>query len=179
MRAVSNFLQFSAEAIGAFRTVTSLTLEDMITARYDVLLQGHLDKAFRKARFSSMIFALSDSVNLLCMALTFYYGGKLLASREYGTAAFFVVYIAVINGSESAGAFLSFGPSKSTAFPLCIPPTDWLSLVNLRVYRFCTSRTGRESNSKLPHSRKAKRQGNLRARGYRRRRQDRVPRPVV
>ena len=86
----------------------------MITKRYDVLLQNHLDKAFKKARFSSMIFALSDSVNLLCMALTFYYGGRLLASREYGAATFFVVYIAIINGSESAGAFLSFGPSKST-----------------------------------------------------------------
>ena len=130
MQAAVNSLQFSAEAIGAFRTVTSLTLEDTITARYDVLLLGHLDKAFKKARFSSMIFALSDSVNLLCMALTFYYGGKLLASREYGATAFFVVYIAVINGSESAGAFLSFGPSKSTASPLCIPPTEWLSSAN-------------------------------------------------
>ena len=124
MQSAVNSLQFSAEAIGAFRTVTSLTLEDTITARYDILLLGHLDKAFKKARFSSMIFALSDSVNLLCIALTFYYGGKLLASREYGAAAFFVVYIAVINGSESAGAFLSFGPSKSSAFPLCIPPIE-------------------------------------------------------
>ncbi|KAL5326565.1 hypothetical protein ACEPPN_004252 [Leptodophora sp. 'Broadleaf-Isolate-01'] len=107
--------KFSAEAIGAFRTVTSLTLEDMITKRYDALLQNHLDKAFKKARFSSMIFALSDSVNLLCMALTFYYGGRLLASREYSTTTFFVVYIAVINGSESAGAFLSFGPNFAQA----------------------------------------------------------------
>jgi ATP-binding cassette subfamily B (MDR/TAP) protein 1 len=92
--------------------VTALTLEDMITNRYDVLLQAHVQKAFKKARFSSMIFALSDSVNLLCMALTLYYGGRLLASREYSAVNFFVIYIAVVNGAESGGSFLSFGPSK-------------------------------------------------------------------
>lgn len=37
----------------------------------------------------------------------------MLASREYRAINFFVVYIAVINGAESAGSFLSFGPSKS------------------------------------------------------------------
>ncbi|KAG0651011.1 abc transporter BEA3 [Hyphodiscus hymeniophilus] len=107
--------KFAAEAIGAFRTVTSLTLEDMITNRYEVLLQDHVQKAFKKARFSSMVFALSDSVNLLCMALTFYYGGTLLASGEYGPVQFFVVYIAVVNGAESAGSFLSFGPNFAQA----------------------------------------------------------------
>lgn len=94
--------------------MTSLTLEDMISNRYDVLLQDHVQKAFKKARYSTMVFSLSDSVNLLCMALTFYYGGTLLASREYGAINFFVIYIAVINGAESAGSFLSFGPSKLT-----------------------------------------------------------------
>ena len=70
-----------------------------------------------------MIFALSDSVNLLCMALTFYYGGHLLASREYGPIQFFIVYIGVVNGAESAGSFLSFGPSKfyNAVFDLASP----------------------------------------------------------
>lgn len=39
----------------------------MISSRYEVLLQGHVQKAYEKARFSTMIIALSDSVNLLCM----------------------------------------------------------------------------------------------------------------
>ena len=84
----------------------------MITNRYDTLLERHVKKAFKKARLSSMIFALSDSVNLLCMALTFYYGGRLLGSHEYDPVSFFVIYIAVVNGAESAGSFMSFGPSK-------------------------------------------------------------------
>jgi len=85
----------------------------MITNRYENLLNQHVKKAFKKARFTSLIFALSDSVTMLCMALTFYYGGRLVASHEYQAVNFFVVYIAVINGAESAGSFLSFGPSKS------------------------------------------------------------------
>jgi ATP-binding cassette subfamily B (MDR/TAP) protein 1 len=114
---LANFLQFAAEAIGAFRTVTSLTLEDMISTRYEVLLQEHVQKAFDKAKYSTLIFSLSDSVPLACMALTFWYGGTLVANGEYNALAFFIVYIAVINGSESAGSFLSFGPSKLTSYP--------------------------------------------------------------
>ena len=68
--------KFAAEAIGAFRTVNSLTLEEMICNRYDVLLKGHVKKAFDKAKYSTLVFAASDSVQLLVMALTFWYGGR-------------------------------------------------------------------------------------------------------
>jgi ATP-binding cassette subfamily B (MDR/TAP) protein 1 len=64
--------QFAAEAFGAFRTVTALTLEDMICDRYELLLQEQAEKARKKARFTTLVFALSDSVSLLCMALTFW-----------------------------------------------------------------------------------------------------------
>ncbi len=104
--------KFAAEAIGAFRTVTSLTLEDMICARYEKLLQSHVKKAFRKATYTTAIFSLSDSITMPCMALAFWYGGQLLADREYSATTFFVVYMAIVNGAEGAGSFLSFGPSK-------------------------------------------------------------------
>lgn len=64
--------QFAAEAFGAFRTVTSLTLEDMICNRYAVLLQEQVSKARRKARFATLIFAFSESIVFPCMALTFW-----------------------------------------------------------------------------------------------------------
>lgn len=64
--------QFAAEAIGAFRTVTSLTLEDVICSRYEKLLQDHVRKAFNKARLTMLVFSASDSLPLLCMALTFW-----------------------------------------------------------------------------------------------------------
>lgn len=65
--------QFASEAIGAFRTVTSLTLEDTITTRYDGLLRSHIKRAFLKARFAALVFAISDSIDLPCMALCFWY----------------------------------------------------------------------------------------------------------
>jgi len=107
--------QFAAEAFGAVRTVASLTLEDMICDRYDSLLQDHMVKAQKKAYFSTLVFALSDSINLLSMALAFWYGGRLLAAREYGPVQWLVIYTAVIQGSESAGQWCSFGPNMAQA----------------------------------------------------------------
>ena len=168
---IANSSQFAAEAIGAFRTVTSLTLEDMISTRYDVLLKDHVKKAFDKAKYSTLIFALSDSVPLACMALTFYYGGTLLASREYGAINFFVVYIAVINGAESAGSFLSFGPSKSGPYaePYCVKLPYHSPNRLTCLFRFCASSPSSQSNHKLQSQGKASQQVNCRAAGYRRR----------
>ncbi|OWP07535.1 ABC transporter [Marssonina coronariae] len=107
--------KFATESIGAIRTVSSLTLEDAISRRYQKLLQAHIDNAFRKAGLSTLVFALSDSVPLLCMAFVLWYGGKLLARFEYTPFNYLVVYIAIVQGSISAGQFLSFGPNIAQA----------------------------------------------------------------
>lgn len=60
--------RFSAEAVGAARTVTALTMEEGILDKYETLLNKHLDEAWSKAKFSTMIFAASDGMPLLCMA---------------------------------------------------------------------------------------------------------------
>jgi ABC-type multidrug transport system fused ATPase/permease subunit len=60
--------KFATEAIRAFRTVSSLTLESKICQRYEDLLNDHTKLASKKARWSSFVFALSDSIALLCMA---------------------------------------------------------------------------------------------------------------
>jgi ATP-binding cassette subfamily B (MDR/TAP) protein 1 len=64
--------QFGTEAVGAFRTVLSLIMEDMIGNRYETLLRYHVTKAFTDARLGTVVFAASDSVELGCMALTFW-----------------------------------------------------------------------------------------------------------
>lgn len=107
--------KFGAESIGAFRTVSALVMEDSIVDRYKGLLDDHVVDAYKKARWTTVIFALSDSVSLGCQALIFWYGGRLLATREYSTTAFFVTYMAVIQGAESAGTWLSFGPNAAQA----------------------------------------------------------------
>jgi ATP-binding cassette, subfamily B (MDR/TAP), member 1 len=65
--------KFAAEAIAAFRTVTSLVMEDSIIDKYSDLLKKQTRTAFRKAWYATLIFAFSDSVELCAMALTFWY----------------------------------------------------------------------------------------------------------
>jgi ATP-binding cassette subfamily B (MDR/TAP) protein 1 len=107
--------QFGTEAISAYRTVTSLIMEDSITDRYDTLLRDHVAAAFRKAYLATLVFALSDSIEMLCQALCFWFGGRLMASREYNLAQFFVIYMAVIQGSQAAGVWFSFSPNVAQA----------------------------------------------------------------
>ncbi|KAI5867037.1 P-loop containing nucleoside triphosphate hydrolase protein [Durotheca rogersii] len=107
--------KFAAESISAFRTVASLTLEGAIGARYAALLQGHVASAGRKARLRTLVFAFSESIGLGCQALIFWYGGILLATREYDAYRFFLCYMAVIQGAESAGQGFAFGPNAAQA----------------------------------------------------------------
>jgi ATP-binding cassette subfamily B (MDR/TAP) protein 1 len=93
--------KFASEAIGAIRTVSSLTLEGTICRRFEQLLDNHAKLALKKASWSCFVFSLSDSISILCMAFIlwyfclelylicqivtydFRYGGHLLSSHEY------------------------------------------------------------------------------------------------
>lgn len=107
--------KFASEAISAFRTVAALTLEDTIAKRYQKLLNDQVGKAVKRGRLSVLVFALSDSLELCCMALAFWYGGQLLGSREYRIEQFFVIYIAIVQGGQAAGQFLAIGPNVALA----------------------------------------------------------------
>ncbi|KAF9769669.1 hypothetical protein IL306_012900 [Fusarium sp. DS 682] len=107
--------KFASESIGAFRTVTSLTLEDSICQRYQNLLDEHVVSAYRKARWVSILFGFSDSASMACQALNFWWGGRLLSRHEIGLVAFFVCFMAITNGSEAAGQALGFGPNSAMA----------------------------------------------------------------
>ncbi|KAJ4166784.1 hypothetical protein NW765_008710 [Fusarium oxysporum] len=111
--------KFASESIGAFRTVTSLTLEDSICLRYQNLLNEHVVSAYRKARWVSILFGFSDSASMACQALNFWWGGRLLSRHEIGLVAFFVCFMAITNGSEAAGQALGFGPNSAMASCSC------------------------------------------------------------
>jgi ATP-binding cassette, subfamily B (MDR/TAP), member 1 len=64
--------KFAAESIDNFRTVVSLTLDDFICQKYDMLLRGHTRAAFRRALYSSIFLAMSDSVPVATQALIFW-----------------------------------------------------------------------------------------------------------
>jgi ABC-type multidrug transport system fused ATPase/permease subunit len=75
--------KFASEAVGSCRTVTALTMEYSILERYEQLLHEHVQKAWSNSKWATMAYALSDSVQLLCMAFVLWYGAKLLANGEY------------------------------------------------------------------------------------------------
>ncbi|KAF1850312.1 ABC multidrug transporter-like protein [Cucurbitaria berberidis CBS 394.84] len=106
--------RFATEAIGAIRTVASFTLEGDICRRYDNLMKAHIFKSWKEARVSSLAFAASDSLVLLCIAFALWYyryGGSLLARSKLLPFNFLVAYLAIIQGSLAAGQWLSFGPN--------------------------------------------------------------------
>lgn len=107
--------QFAAEAIGAIRTVSSLTMESTINGRYQKLLHGHVREALHKAKWTAPLFGFADSASLGCQALVFWYGGGLLASGEYSMEAFFVCFMAIIQGAEAASQVLSVTPNAAQA----------------------------------------------------------------
>jgi len=107
--------QFGTEAIGAFRTVTSLIMEDVVCNRYAQLLKLHVTSAAKKALPSTMVFATSDSIELLCQALVFWYGSRLMLWNGYTPVQFFVVYMSVIQSSQAAGVWFSFSPNIAEA----------------------------------------------------------------
>jgi ATP-binding cassette subfamily B (MDR/TAP) protein 1 len=107
--------QFGSEAVAAFRTVSSLLMEDQIVTRFDDLVKEHIKLAFKRSRWSTLIFAFSDSAEMFCQALVFYYGGHLLGNKEYTIVKYFVIYMAAIQSAQAAGMWFSFAPNMVEA----------------------------------------------------------------
>ncbi|KAK0707633.1 P-loop containing nucleoside triphosphate hydrolase protein [Lasiosphaeris hirsuta] len=107
--------KFATESIGAFRTVTAMTLEDTIIKRYETLLHDQIRSVFWKSSWTTLIFATADSIALLCMAFVLWYGGTLMLNLEYTSFQYMIVYIAVLQGGLGAGQWLSYGPNIAKA----------------------------------------------------------------
>ncbi|KAG8168507.1 hypothetical protein KVR01_001256 [Diaporthe batatas] len=107
--------QFATEALGAIRTVSSLTMEGTIGNRYRQLLDDQVNSALRKGRWTSLLYGFADSIGLGCQALIFWYGGRRLATGEYSLEAFFVCFMAIVQGAEAASQSLAVAPNASQA----------------------------------------------------------------
>ncbi|OCL13054.1 P-loop containing nucleoside triphosphate hydrolase protein [Glonium stellatum] len=103
----SDSVGFAGECAQAIRTVSALNLEHLVENQFGQLLTEHCHRARRYAVRAMIWFALSEAIDLLCMALAFWYGGRLLSTREYDTTQFFTVFIAIVFGAQSMGQFLA------------------------------------------------------------------------
>jgi len=107
--------RFASEAVGAIRTVQSLTLEDGVMERYAARLNGPVRSAYRRTAWIMLLFGLSESVDLLGVGLAFWYGGRLMVAGEYNVRQFFVVFIAVVFGGQAAGFLFGFTSNLTKA----------------------------------------------------------------
>jgi ATP-binding cassette subfamily B (MDR/TAP) protein 1 len=114
-KAYEKSASYACEATSAIRTVASLTREDDVWQHYHDQLVEQRVKSLNSVVWSSTLYAASQSLTFLCMALGFWYGGTLISSGEYNGFQFFLVFTAVIFGSQSAGTIFSFAPDMGKA----------------------------------------------------------------
>ncbi len=111
----SDAASFACEAASSIRTVASLSLEKHLLSEYHVKLGHQAQGNFKFTQVSAVLFATSQGLAMLIFALVFWYGGGLLLHGEYTVLKFFIIYSAVINGAQSAGAIFSFAPDMGAA----------------------------------------------------------------
>ncbi|KOS19776.1 Leptomycin B resistance protein pmd1 [Escovopsis weberi] len=106
---------FASEAISAIRTVAALTREDDVLQLYHESLEKQQSASLRAILKSSTLYAGSQSLTFLVLALGFWYGGTLIGKGEYNMFEFFFCFMAVIFGAQSAGSIFSFAPDMGKA----------------------------------------------------------------
>lgn len=106
---------YACEAVSAIRTVALLTREHDVWEHYHKQLEVQASQSLILVLRSSMLYAASQSLLLLCIALGFWYGSKLIASREYDLFVFILVFSAIVFGSQSAGVIFSSAPDIGKA----------------------------------------------------------------
>jgi ATP-binding cassette subfamily B (MDR/TAP) protein 1 len=113
---------YACENTNAIRTVASLTREMDIYDQYHTQLVEQGNKALRSNLRNSTLYAASQSLMFLCVALGFWYGGKLIGDGEYNIFQFFVVFAEIIFSVQSAGTVFNFagdmGKAKNAAAEL-------------------------------------------------------------
>jgi ATP-binding cassette subfamily B (MDR/TAP) protein 1 len=120
----------AGEAISAIRTVASLAIEPVILERYTGILSGIARRSIRGLVWTTASLALTQSLSLLSMALSFWYGcslivvhftrsnvryrygGRLLSTGEYSSTRLYIVVMGTILSGEAAASFFMFTTSK-------------------------------------------------------------------
>jgi ATP-binding cassette subfamily B (MDR/TAP) protein 1 len=106
---------FACEAASSIRTVASLSLEKHLLNEYHDKLTAQAKGNLKFMNVSAVLYAMSQGLSMFIFALVFWYGGGLMLKMEYTVLQFFIVYGAIINGAQSAGAVFSFAPDMGEA----------------------------------------------------------------
>ena len=105
----------ASEAVIAIRTVASLTMESLVLEQYNDMLDGIVLQSIKSTLWIMVLFALSQSMDFLVMALGFWYGAQLLAEGEYSATQFYIIFIGVLFAGQAAGQFFGYSTSITNA----------------------------------------------------------------
>lgn len=105
----------ASEAVTSIRTVASLTLERLILDEYSTKLGSIVHRSIKSLLWTMFWYALSQSLDFLVEALGFWYGGHLLASGEYDTQQFYIIFIGVLFAGQAAAQFFGYSTSLTKA----------------------------------------------------------------
>ncbi|KAI9787255.1 MAG: GTPase-activating protein [Geoglossum umbratile] len=114
-KAYESSASYACEATSAIRTVASLNREQDVWNYYHEVLEEQAKKSLITVIKSSLLYAAAQSLSLCCLALGFWYGGTLIGAGEYTMIQFFICFLAIVFGSQSAGTIFSFAPDMGKA----------------------------------------------------------------
>ncbi|KAI9155720.1 ABC multidrug transporter atrC [Paramyrothecium foliicola] len=105
----------AGEAVGSIRTVSSLALERQILAKYRHRVNDIVRTSIPSILHSMFWFALSQSIEILVLALGFWYGCRLLSFNEYTIRQFYIVFVGVFLSGQGAAQFFMYTTSITKA----------------------------------------------------------------
>ncbi|KAL9621580.1 MAG: hypothetical protein Q9160_003972 [Pyrenula sp. 1 TL-2023] len=106
---------YACESTNAIRTVSSLTREQDVWNDYHEKLVAQRKRSLKSVSGSSSLYAASQSLMFLCIALGFWYGGTLMGRGEYTIFQFFICFSEIIFGAQSSGTVFSFAGDMGKA----------------------------------------------------------------
>ncbi|KAH7379491.1 P-loop containing nucleoside triphosphate hydrolase protein [Pyrenochaeta sp. MPI-SDFR-AT-0127] len=106
---------FACETAASIRTVAALSLEKYLLQQYHDKLGDRAKENLKFMTISGALYALSEGLLLLILALVFWYGGGLMLDQEYSVLQFFIIYLAIVGAAQNSGAIFTFAPDMSEA----------------------------------------------------------------
>ncbi|KAK9461528.1 P-loop containing nucleoside triphosphate hydrolase protein [Lipomyces oligophaga] len=106
---------FACEATSSIRTVVALTRESDVWEIYHSSLNEMVVRNRPSSLKSGFFYGLCQGSIFFIMALGTWYGGQLLGTGEYSLFQFYLVFMSIVFGAESAGVVFSFAPDMGKA----------------------------------------------------------------
>ncbi|KAL4909548.1 hypothetical protein BDW74DRAFT_174750 [Aspergillus multicolor] len=101
----------ASEAITAIRTVSSLAIEETVLRRYTAELDTAVSASVRPMALTMICFGLTQCIEYWFQALGFWYGCKLLSTRDISMYNFFVAFLGVFFAGQASSQLFQWSTS--------------------------------------------------------------------